>query len=246
VGYAAKKKEIKLNHEFQRLVVNSDYMRAELVRNGFASNKIELHPPVPPDGEPAFHSSFGDRNLVVYAGQIVRGKGVDVLLESLALVKVPFECVILGDGNHRSFCEQLSCKLGLADRVQFKGYVPPDEMKNYHRECSVVVVSSVWPEPFGMVGIEAMRHGLPVVAFDAGGIKEWLLDGQNGYLAPWMDRAAYAARVEELLRNKTRARQMGERGRQLVAEHYDFSKYISGLEDLFARVAAETQHGVAA
>jgi glycosyltransferase involved in cell wall biosynthesis len=246
VGYASKKKEIKLNREFQRIIVNSHYMQAELVRNGFAPGKIELHPPVPPNGEPAFHSSFSDRNLIVYAGQIVRGKGVDVLLESLALVRVPFECVIFGDGNHRPFCERLSRKLGLADRVQFKGYVPPDELRNYHRECSVVVVSSVWPEPFGMVGIEAMRHGLPVVAFDAGGIREWLLDGQNGCLVPWMDRAAYAARVEELLRNKTLARQMGERGRQLVSEHYDFSKYISGLENLFARVTAETQHGVAA
>src|SRR5206468_9555238 len=67
---------------------------------------------------------------------------------------------------------------------------------NYFRECSLVVMSSVWPEPFGMAGIEAMRYGLPVVAFDAGGIREWLLDGHNGYLVPWMDRATYAARVE--------------------------------------------------
>src|SRR5947207_14197024 len=102
-------------------------------------------------------------------------------------------------------------------------------------------MSSVWPEPFGMVGIEAMRYGLPVVAFDAGGIKEWLLDGRNGYLVPWMDRATYAARVEALLGNKTLARQMGELGRQLVSEHYDFSRYMTGIEDLFARVLAETR-----
>jgi len=152
--------------------------------------------------------------------------------------------VILGDGNHRPFCEQLSRKLGLAARVHFQGYVPAEEVKNYFRECSLVVMSSVWPEPLGMAGIEAMRYGLPVVAFDAGGIKEWLLDGHNGYLVPWMDRATYAARVEELLRNKTVARQMGERGLQLVSEHYDFSKYITGLEDLFARVVLEAQRSV--
>ena len=91
-----------------------------------------------------------------------------------------------------------------------------------------------------MVGIEAMRYGLPVVAFDAGGIQEWLIDGRNGFLVPWMDRTTYAGRVEALLGNKTLARQMGEIGRQLVSEHYDFSKYITGLEDLFARVVAET------
>jgi glycosyltransferase involved in cell wall biosynthesis len=241
VSYSAKKKELELNRQFHRLIVNSHYMRAEFIRNGFPAEKIELHVPVPPQGEPGFRSSFSDRNLIVYAGQIVRGKGVDVLLEALARVRVPFECVVLGEGNHRSACEQLSRKLGVAGRVQFKGFVRSEKLKDYYRECSVVVMSSVWPEPFGMVGIEAMRYGLPVVAFDAGGIREWLIDGQNGYLVPWMDRAAYAARLEELLTDKALARKMGERGLRLVSEHYDFSKYIAGLESLFSRLIAETR-----
>jgi glycosyltransferase involved in cell wall biosynthesis len=246
VSYNAKKREIRLNQRFHRLIVNSHYMRAELIRNGFAPDKIELHVPVPRGADSLTRSSFSDRNLIVYAGQIVRGKGVDVLLESLAQVRVPFECVILGDGNHRNFCEELSGRLRLTDRVHFKGYVPPDEVKNYYRECSVVAMSSVWPEPFGMVGIEAMRYALPVVAFDAGGIKEWLIDGYNGFLVPWMDRTQYAARVEELLQNKTLARAMGERGLQLVSDQYDFEKYIAGLEDLFVRVTTEARREVAA
>jgi len=244
VSYSAKKREIELNRRFHRLIVNSRYVGAELLHNGFAAEKIELHPPVPNSNAVGERSSFSDRNLIIYAGQIVRGKGVDVLLESLARVRAPFECFILGDGNHRSSCEQLSRKLGLADRVQFKGYVPAEELNNYYREASLVVVSSVWPEPFGMVGIEAMRHGLPIVAFDAGGIKEWLIDGDNGYLVPWMDRVRYAARVEELLQNKTLARQMGGRGLLLVSAQYDFSRYINGLEKLFARVVEEAQCGV--
>jgi glycosyltransferase involved in cell wall biosynthesis len=239
ISYASKKKELQLNRQFDMLIVNSHYMRAELMRNKFSPERIELHAPVPPEGDPGFHSSFSERNLIVFAGQIVRGKGVDVLLEALSRVRVPFECIVLGDGNQRPECEQRCRKLGLADRVEFKGYVRFEALRDYYRECSVVVMSSVWPEPFGMVGIEAMRYGLPVVAFDAGGIKEWLIDGRNGFLVPWMDRAAYAARVEALLRDKTLARQMGETGRQLVSEHYDFSRYITGIENLFARVVAE-------
>src|SRR2546427_2140973 len=77
VSYAGKKNELELNRQFHLLIVNSRYMRAELIRNGFTPEKIELHAPVPPPGEPAFRSSFSDRNLIVYAGQIVRGKGVD-------------------------------------------------------------------------------------------------------------------------------------------------------------------------
>jgi len=108
----------------------------------------------------------------------------------------------------------------------------------------VVVVSSVWPEPFGAVGLEGMRYGLPVVAFDAGGIKEWLIDGCNGFLIPWMDRAAFAAKVEQLLRDKPLARELGEHGRRAIAEHYEFSKYIDGLEELFERVAPKASLAV--
>ena len=213
VSYRAKKREIKLNQRFQRLVVYSKYTRDELLRNGFDKKKIEIHVPIQA-GESALpaQNSFSNRNLLLFAGQIIRGKGVDVLLESLARMKVPFECRILGEGNHRPYCEKLSRRLGLTDRVHFMGFIPPQELKKYYADCSVFVVSSVWPEPFGMVGPEAMRFGLPVVAFDAGGIKEWLKDGYNGYLIPWMDRSAFAARVDELLLNKPLARQMGERG----------------------------------
>jgi len=237
VSYSSKTKELQLNREFDCLVVATHFMKQELVRNGFDPGRIEIHPPVPRTGDSSSHSSFSDRNLIIYAGQIVRGKGVDVLLESLALVGTPFECFIFGDGNHRAYCEKLAGKLGLNARVHFKGYVPQEELKLYYREASLAVMSSVWPEPFGAVGLEAMSLGLPVVAFDAGGIKEWLLNGYNGYRVPWMDRAAFAARVEDLLRDKPLARRMGEQGRKMVSECYEFSAYIDGLEGLFARVA---------
>ena len=81
-----------------------------------------------------------------------------------------------------------------------------------------------------------MRHGLPVVAFAAGGISEWLFDGQNGFLVPWMDRAKFAERIEQLLKDKTLARQLGERGRQLLRDKFNFDQYISGLEEMFSRL----------
>ncbi len=246
-SYRTKKKELSLNQRFQRFVVYSQYTRNELIRNGFDENKIEIHVPVQSEEIiPAAQNSFGNRNLILFVGQVIRGKGVDVLLESLVKMRAPYECLIMGEGSHRPYCEKLSRRLGLADRVHFMGFVPPEELKKYYPECSVFVVSSVWPEPFGMVGPEAMRFGLPVVAFDAGGIKEWLMDGYNGYLVPWMDRAAFAARVDELLFDKTLARKMGERGRDLAARKYDFKTYIAKLEGMFRQVIDETRtNGVA-
>ncbi len=236
-GYSDKLREIALNRRFDRMVVVTTYMRDELLRNGFDASRIRIHAPVPRPGEDGLRSSFSDRNLILYAGQIIRGKGVDVLLRALAKVRSDFECVILGDGNHRAYCERLARKLGLAGKVTFKGFIPQEELKAYYRECSVVALSSVWPEPIATIGLEVMRYALPVVAFDAGGIRDWLEDGNNGFLVPWMDTHAYAARIDQLLGDKALARRMGEAGHQLVSERYDFEEYISDLESLFAEAA---------
>jgi glycosyltransferase involved in cell wall biosynthesis len=236
VSYLARKREIALNRRFERMIVATDFMRQELLRNGFDARRIEIHAPVPRAEDSAVTASFSDRNLIIYSGQVIRGKGVDVLLESLAHVRAPFECLIFGDGNHRAYCEELSRKLGLAERVKFQGYVAPAELQKFYSDASLAVVSSVWPEPFGAVGLEAMRHGLPVVAFAAGGIGEWLFDGQNGFLVPWMDRAKFAERIDQLLNDKTLARQLGARGRQLLRDKFNFDQYISGLEEMFSRL----------
>jgi glycosyltransferase involved in cell wall biosynthesis len=233
VSYSAKRKEISLNQRCERVVAYSEYSKAELVRNGFDANKIYIHVPIRCESVETPVSSFSDRNLLIYTGQIIRGKGVDVLLRSLEKISVPFECVILGEGNHRPYCERLCTSLGLDDRVKFAGFVPQDELKRFYAEASLCVMSSVWPEPFGMVGPEAMRYGLPVVAFDAGGIREWLTDRENGFLVPWMNTDLFAARVEELLQNKELARQMGQRGRVRVLREYEAARQVNGLEHMF-------------
>jgi glycosyltransferase involved in cell wall biosynthesis len=240
VSYRAKLREIAANKRFHRLVVATDYMRNELLRNGFAVDQIEIHAPVPRSAESPEAPSFSGRNLIVFAGQIIRGKGVDVLLESLARVRSPFECVILGDGSQRAECERISRRLGLDGRVHFEGFVPQARIRDFYRDASLAVMSSLWPEPFGAAGLEAMRCGLPVVAFDAGGISEWLLDGVNGFLSPWMDRDDFAGKVDALLLDKALARRLGQSGRELADERFNFDAYVGGLEDLFSRATAQT------
>jgi glycosyltransferase involved in cell wall biosynthesis len=245
VSYFAKRREIAMNKRFHRMVVASHYMREELLRNGFDPGRIEIHASVPRPTQFVEAPSFSRRNLIVYSGQIIRGKGVDVLLESLARVKSPFECVILGDGNQRAECERLCTRLGLDDRVQFAGFVAQAKVAEHYRDASLAVMSSLWPEPFGAAGLEAMRCGLPVVAFDAGAVREWLVDGVGGFLVPWKDRGAFAAKVDTLLQDKALARRLGERGRDLADERFSFDAYVSGLEGLFARTAAPAEAAAA-
>jgi glycosyltransferase involved in cell wall biosynthesis len=237
-SFAEKQREIALSRRFDRNIVATEFMKQELLINGFDPARIEICPPVPRAVEP-LRSTFSDRNLLIFAGQIIRGKGVDVMLRALAKVHAPFEAIILGEGNHRPFCEKLCRRLGLEGRVTFKGFIPQTELQEFYREASAVLVPSVWPEPLGLVGLEAMRNALPVVAFDAGGVGDWLHDGENGFLVPWMDANRYAEKIDALLADKQLARAMGERGFERFVRDYDFADYIERLEDLFCRVARE-------
>jgi len=237
---AAHRTELDLTRQCARFIVYSEYSKAELVNNGFEPEKIHLHVPMR-CGSDWPTSSFCERNLILFAGQIIRGKGVDLLLKALAKLSVLFECLILGDGNHRPYCQRLCTRLHLADRVQFRGFVPPDELQKFYADASVFVVPSVWPEPFGMVGPEAMRFGLPVVGFDAGGIREWLIHGENGFLAPWMDTRSFASHIEKLLCDKVLARELGRNGRERVNRVYAASRQVDTLEQIFMEVAQETK-----
>jgi glycosyltransferase involved in cell wall biosynthesis len=237
---AAHRRELVLSKRCARFIVYSEYSKAELINNGFDPQRIHIHVPMR-CGSDAPTSSFSERNLILFAGQIIRGKGVDLLLKALSRLSVPFECLILGDGNHRPYCQRLCTRLHLADRVQFLGFVPSDELRKFYIDASVFVVPSVWPEPFGMAGPEAMRYGLPVVAFDSGGIKEWLIDGENGFLSPWMDTRSFASHIEALLCNKDLARELGRNGRERVNQVYAASRQVDTLEQIFMDVAHETK-----
>jgi len=235
VSYSQKKREIALNKRCHRLIVYSDYLKQELVRNGFDAQKIENCVPICIQPTAEMYGSFSERNLILFAGQLIRGKGVDVLLHALSKVRTHYECAIFGDGSHRRACEKLCKRLGLSDRVTFHGYVLPAALTGFYREASMFVMGSLWPEPFGMAGPEAMRYGLPVVAFDAGGIREWLTDGENGYLIPWKNVDLFAARLEQLLRDKELARRLGRSALETV-QRFDSARQIDRLEHVIQTV----------
>lgn len=246
VSYADKKKEIQLNRQCRRFIVYSQHQKSELVRNGFDAAKIDIHVPIRCWGASGPVSPLSSRNLILFAGQIIRGKGVDLLLRALPRIQVPFECAIVGEGNHRPYCERLCERLGLGDRVKFHGFVPRQQIHEYFLQASLLAITSVWPEPFALVGQEAARYGLPVVAFDSGGITEWLHDGENGFVVPWMDTRRLAERIEQLLRDKELARALGQRGMEKVNHHYDASRQISSLEQIFRQVLQDSSSALPA
>jgi len=234
VSYRQKRDEVRLTSRLDRILVASEFMKSELQVQGIDLKKIHIFPPVPKIETYDFESSFSEKNIILFVGQIIRGKGVDCLIKSLAQVKNNFKAYIIGSGSHLQYCKSLAGNLGLTDKIEFTGWIDYELLLSHFKEASVFAVPSVWPEPFGAVGLEAFHVGLPVVAFDSGGICDWLTHEKNGLLIDRMDIGAFAGAIDRLLENKELARNLGRKGRQMVNSEYDFEEYIDRIEKLFS------------
>lgn len=221
--------EMQSNYELDALLVGSRAMRQELLQNGFSAEKVHIVPPVvrPPSGSPAALTAGSN---ILYVGQLIRGKGVDLLLRALPGIRVSYKVRIVGDGNARKQLEKMTLELGLTDRVQFLGWINPEKISEQYAWARVVVVPSRWPEPFGMIGLEAMHAGRPVVAFAVGGITDWLIHGVTGLLAPEQDTEALGRAIEEVLTNGEYAAVLGRAAYHRAKRDYSFEQYLDCLE----------------
>lgn len=241
VSYANQQRLIQADQKITGSFVVTTFMRDELIRQGYPADRIFIFPPIPKKlTSDAPLPAFSDENILVFAGQIIRGKGLDCLIKALAKVKTPFKLIVLGDGSHKAYCQQLTATLGLQDKIDFRGFVPHEVLQEYYRQATAAIVPSVWPEPIATWGLEVMRYGLPVIGFDAGGISDWLKDGHTGYLIPWMDLDAMATKIDYLLTHKDEARRLGENAKKFIQQHYNFDDYIDRLRAKLVELARKT------
>ena len=172
-------------------------------------------------------SGHAARRRVVFAGRVVAPKGVDVLLRAAS--DVDGEFVICGDGTRLEPMRRLARRLKLEQRVRFTGWLDAEDLAQELADASVVVMPSLWPEPFGLVGIEALAAGRPVVASSTGGIPDWLEDGVSGLCVAPGDPGALARALNELLADPQRQQAMGQAGKESVAARFSERSHLQAL-----------------
>lgn len=231
------RKEAHRQNSFDRVLTNSRAMSESLTLNGVDPTRVRVVHPVVPEvaGE---ITPVPDTPNLLFVGQLIKGKGVDLLLKTLSTLKADWRLTIAGDGNMRDELEMLTGTLEISDRVEFLGRVSADVARHLYDDARIVCMPARWPEPFGMVGVEAMRRARPVVAFDVGGISDWLSQEKTGILVPEQDLAAYGAALERLLKDHDTASLYGEQARWAAIERFSFDHYITKLESLLIRGAA--------
>ena len=226
------------HRRMKKIVAPSGFVRDLLVRNGFAPAEVAVIPyftdlPDEPYAEP-------EPRTVLFVGRLEPEKGVELLIDALALLPESSRLDVVGTGPSEDSVRKKARDAEGKVEVRLHGWVDNPGLIPFYRRASVLAFPSVWPETFGIVGLEAMAHRRPVAAFDVGGVREWLTDGETGYVVARKDVAALAERIGRLLKDRNLARRFGERGRGIVEERFTREAHMSRLIPLLQSVRRDS------
>jgi glycosyltransferase involved in cell wall biosynthesis len=237
------------------VVAISSYTAREIAR--FAKVPVQVIPYTLPfvEDESKTRAARGTGLRVLFVGRLVERKGVTHLIE--AVRRLPAELhgrlVVIGDGPERAALEAQARAAGMADRVEIRGRVSDAELRAAYAASDALVLPSIVDargdtEGLGVVLLEAMSYGVPVVASDIGGITDIVEHGKSGLLVPPGDPDQLAAALERLARDPGLVARLGAAGEQRVRSAFGWPEIMAKWERLYgalARTRTDTASAVA-
>lgn len=246
-----------LTYEAWRIIVASEFMKSEVHRifdapldkveviyNGVNASKFEFDWTDEEKAEYRAKFAKPDEKIILYVGRFVREKGIHLLLDAANVVlaedpKAKF--VIVGSGGARERFQRFSDWAGIGDRVQFTGFMSSRPLYQLYRCADVAVFPSLY-EPFGIVALEAMAAGAPVVASDSGGLKEVVLHDRTGTSQFSGNAESLAWAILRVLNDPERARKLSEAARERLYTDFDWSCIADQTIKVYERVWDEFVH----
>ena len=227
-----------------RIIAVSQFTKQDIM-DAFAipDSRIEViyhgvHPEdyvFPEEAKVKIRSTLGinSQPMILFVGGLAPRKGVDILLRALPQVlrEMEVKLVLAGSGNQRDY-QQLAQALGISDKAIFLGRVPDNTLRLLYSSCDLFVLPSRL-EGLGIVILEAMAAGKPIVATNVGGIPELIESGQNGILVEADEEGKLASTIVNVLSDNSLARVIGENNIQKVREHYSWEVAAQKAEHLY-------------
>lgn len=201
-----------------------------VVHDGMAAPAITLTEP--PQGQP----------IIGLLGRISPWKGQHIFIRAAHQVRKKFPqaryqiigAPLFGEHDYEEQLHSLVSELNMQDVLEFTGF--QDDVKAVMDRLTLLVHASTTPEPLGQVVFEAMYYGKPVVATNGGGVPEIMIDGQTGLLVPMEDVEGMAAAIGSLLKNPSKARQMGAAGHERIVCEFPITKTARKVEAIYDRL----------
>lgn len=194
----------------------------------------------------------GKENILLHLGRMVPRKGVDTVIEALALLKKsgdPSKLIVVGGESEVPdpvICpeikrlDDLASALGVKNRVIFMGRRPANVLRWYYSAADLFVTTP-WYEPFGITPLESMACGTPVIGSRVGGIKSTVVDRETGFLVKPKDPNDLAAAVETLLYSPDLRKTFSQRGLERVRRYYTWDQIAAQMANVYASVLRRRQ-----
>ncbi len=226
-------------------VIKSKRMHADELSNG-----VDIHRFTPGERPPYLVERYNlaNKKVMLFVGVLDSAhyfKGVHILLQALANLRdvaalQDTVLIVVGKGNMLTTYQQQAETLGIAEQVHFAGFVPDDELPDHYRLADVTVLPSTTSgEAFGLVLVESLATGRPVIASNLAGVRTVVAEGQDGFLVQpgnVLDLETKLAAMFKL--SPERRTRMGEHGRRKVEERYAWEKIALRLEHIYREVIA--------
>ncbi|MGQ9900622.1 MAG: glycosyltransferase family 4 protein [Fimbriimonadales bacterium] len=242
--------EWELSYEAWRVIVCSAFMRGEVMHalntpydkidvipNGIRAEKFQFE--FPEAERAAFRLRFAapDQPLIFFVGRMVREKGVQVLIQAMPIVRTEFPNAVLGvvGGGYRAHLEEFVRFCHLEDAVRFTGFIPDSDLLRLYRVVDVAVYPSLY-EPFGIVALEAMAAGAPVVVSDAGGLKEVVRHEETGILTWAGNPESVAWGILRVLQDPAAAQRRVKNAQKTVQREFNWRRIAQHTQQVYKRV----------
>jgi glycosyltransferase involved in cell wall biosynthesis len=218
------------------VIANSDYVRSQLIANGLPESQVitlrcgiaatsSKHEPLDQD----IHA----QKRILFVGRIVPEKGLDWLLRTMPLLDQRIHLDIAGEGWAMPQVRKLAEDLNIDDRLTWHGWCQKEKLEELYRQSFAVIFPSVWPEPAGLVTLEAYARFRPVIASNVGGIPEHVQDGKTGILVEPNNSQDLAAAVTDLANNFGKSREIGIAGNNLFHSEFTLTIHAQRLQEIY-------------
>jgi glycosyltransferase involved in cell wall biosynthesis len=170
-------------------------------------------------------------DFLLFVGDLAGDKGIHVLLKAYAQLESAPPLVLVGR-------RCVDTPIAFPPNVMFLNAWPHEAVLEAWRRCSLAIIPSVWPEPFGLVALEALTAGRPVIASNIGGLADMVIDGETGQLVPPGDSTALAGALRQIVADRDLRERMGQAARQ-HAETYRAAAVVPRIEQVYRSIVTE-------
>ncbi len=214
----------------KKILVLSDYMGQELARAGLDPGSIRTLPPFVHALEEPPRANVSGYHLL--ACRLVERKGVRLALEAARMLRGPLGLVVAGDGPLAGEVRAAAVR-GL---VRYQGWADRKRMGELLHGAASLWLPGLWAEPFGIVGLEALALGVPVISTRVGGVAQWFREGENGLAVAPGDPAGLAAAADRLAGDRALASELSRRGRKGVLEKFRPESLMDALMNTYSEI----------